>query len=99
MKTAKQKTIIKYIVKKDEDSAPREAVAQPTAQSTPHREAPDSNGSDTPFSEATRPRGQSPATVNRKGTLQSCPNDEGSASEADEAPTPQTEIEQFGGPP
>jgi len=96
-KTAKQKTVIRYIVRKDEDSAHREAGAQPTAQSTPHGEAPDSDGSDTPFSEAATLCGQSPETVNGEGTSQSCPNDGRSASEADEARTLPTEIEQSGG--
>jgi len=68
------------------------------AQSTPPREALGSDGSDTPLSEVATPRGQSPATVDGEGTSQSCPNDGGSASEADEAPTHPTEIEQSGGP-
>jgi len=97
-KTVKQRTVLRYIVRKDEGSAHR-AEAQPPAQSTPPREAPDPDGSNTPLSEAATPRGQSPAMVNEEGPLQSYPNDGGSASEADDTSTPPTEIEQYGSPP
>jgi len=83
----KQRTVIRYIVKKDEDGAHRESGAQPTAQSTPPREALGSDGSDTPPSEGATPRGQSPAKVDGEGTSQSGPHDEGSTDEAETSHT------------
>jgi len=92
--TAKKRTLIRYLGRKDAHGTYREAGAQPTPQSTPLREALGSNGSDTPLSKVATPRGQSPEMVNEEGTSQSCPNDGGSVSEADEAPTRPTEGEQ-----
>jgi len=97
--TAKQGTIIRYLVRKGEDGTHRGLEAQPTPQSSPPREALGSEGSDTPNSEVATPRGQSPETVDREDAVQGCPVDWGSASEADEAPTRLTEMKQLSGPP
>jgi len=93
--TAKQGTIIRYLVRKSDDGTHRKLGAQ----STPPREALDSDGSDTIFSEVTTPRGQSPETVDGGDDVQGCPVDRGSASEADEAPTRPKETKQPSGPP
>jgi len=83
----KQQTVIRYIVRKDEDGAHRESGAPPTAKSRPPREALGSDGSDTPPSEGATPRGQSPAKVDGEGTSQGSPHDGGSTDEADMLPT------------
>jgi len=83
----KQRTVIRYVVRKDEDGAHREFGAQPTAQPPPPREALGSDESDTPPSEGNTPRGQSPVMVDGECTSQSSPRDEGSTDEAETSHT------------
>jgi len=80
----KQRTVVRYIVKKYDDHAHREAEAQ----STSPVDTLASDVSDTPPSRDTTPRGQSPAREDGADTSQSSALDEGSTDEAETSHTP-----------